>query len=180
MSNIVQITDFKEGEFRIPKTSHQEETLQKYLDRWERHYLIRLFGRELYDAFIANLVSGVPTSQRFVDVFNEFTDQDCDTYILDEIDDDCDCFCDSEGMKIMIQGFIYFHYVRHTFTVNTTNGVKQTKSENSESVQTVSADLISRYNGAVQTYRCIQRRMCKNSDVYPEFKGIVVEEIISV
>ena len=168
MSNIVQLNDFKDGEFRIPKTSGQEDTLQNYLNKYERHYLVRLFGVELYDLFILNLVAGVPSSQRFEDVFNEFVDQD-----------DC-LFCDSQGMKLMLEGFIYFHYVRHTFTRNTTNGVKQTKSENSESLETVSADLTTRYNNAVETYRCIQRRMCNNSDIYPEYNGVIVEEILPI
>ena len=167
MSNIIQLTDFKNGEFRIPKTSWQEETLQDYLDKYERHYLVRLFGVDLYALFIADLLNGEPTSQRFIDVFNEFVDQD-----------DCE-FCDSQGMKLMIQGFIYFHYVRHTFTRNTTNGVKQTKSENSISLETVSSDITTRYNNAVESFRCIQRKMCDEVE-YPEYKGVKVEEILPI
>lgn len=168
MSNIVQLLDFKEGEFRIPKTSWQEDTIQLYLNKYERHYLIRLFGFDLYTLFIDNLLLGVPTAQRFIDVFDSFVDQD-----------DCD-FCDSQGMKEMIEGFIYFHYVRHTFTRNTTNGVKQTASENAISLETVSADLTTRYNNSVQTFRCIQERMCRKSSIYPEFKGVKVEEILPI
>jgi len=166
MSNIIQLNDFKSGEFRIPKTTWQELTLQSYLDKYERKYLIRLFGRELYDLFIANLVGGVPTSQRFIDVFNEFTDQN-----------DCG-FCDSEGMKLMIQGFIYFHYVRRTFTRNTTDGVKQTTAENSVNPDTIFAELSTRFNNAVESFACIQKFMCENSEIYPEYDGVIVEEVI--
>lgn len=166
MSDVIQISDFQKGEYRIPTTSFQEDSLQEYIDKYERHYLIRLFGRELYDLFIADLVSGVPQTQRFVDVFNETTFQD-----------DCD-FCDSYGIKEMLKGFIYFHYVRHTFTRNTTNGVKQTKSENSDSLQNVSSDLVSRHNGSVRILKCIQRIMCDDATLYPEYKGIIVEPIL--
>lgn len=168
MSNIVQLDDFKDGEFRIAKNSWQEDTLQRYIDKYERKYLIRMFGRELYDAFIANLVGGVPTSQRFIDVFQEFTDQD-----------DCG-FYDSQGMKLMIQGFIYFHYTRHTFTRSTTNGTKQTKSENSDTAETVSADLTTRYNNAVESYDSIQHKMCNDSETYPEYEGIKTEEVFPI
>jgi hypothetical protein len=168
MSNIVQTTDFKTGEFRIPKTTFQTETVQKFIDKYERKYLIRLFGRELYDLFIANLVAGVPTSARFLAVFNEFTDEN-----------DCG-ICDSDGMKEMISGFIYFHYVRRTFTRNTTNGVKQTVSENSDSLETVSADLTTRFNDSVNMYECIQKKMCDDPATYPEFNGVLTERILPI
>ena len=57
--------------------------------------------------------------------------------------------------------------------------MKQTKSENSISLETVSSDITTRYNNAVETFRCIQRKMCDEIE-YPEYKGVKVEEILPI
>lgn len=166
--SILQPTDFDNGRFKIPTNSFQELDLLEYINRYELQYLPLLFGVELYELFIANLVAGVPTSQRFEDVFNAFL-----------LQNDCD-YCNSEGMKEMMKAFIYFHYTRDTFTRNTTNGVKQTFSENSVSLDTVSADLTTRYNEGVKTFDCIQRKMCEESETYPEYEGLNLESVLFI
>ena len=166
--SILQITDFDNGRFKIPTNSFQDLDLEDYINKYERYYLPLLFGVELYELFEANLVAGVPTSQRFLDVFNSFL-----------LQSECD-YCNSEGMKEMMKGFVYFHYTRDTFTRNTTNGVKQTISENSVSLDTVSADLTTRYNESVNTFSCIQRKMCLDSETYPEYEGLELENVLLI
>ena len=60
MSDIIQLSNFNDGRFRIPKTTAQKAGVQTYLDDAEDDYLIILFGVELYGLFIADLVAGVP------------------------------------------------------------------------------------------------------------------------
>ena len=166
--SILQITDFDNGRFKIPTNSFQEMDLEDYINKYELKYLPLLFGVELYELFEADLVAGVPQTPRFEDVFNAFL-----------LQTDCD-YCNSEGMKEMMKGFVYFHYTRDTFTRNTTNGVKQTFSENSVSLDTVSADLTTRYNEGVNTFQCIQRKMCDESETYPEYKGLNLENVLFI
>ena len=168
MSNIIQISDFDEGRFEISYNSFQEADLQSFIDLNEVEYLANLLGAELYDLFIADLSAGVPQTQRFIDIYEAFL-----------LQDECD-LCQSRGMKEMLKSFIYFHYVRDTYTRQTTNGVKQTTGENSVSLETVAHDFTSKYNKGVDTYRCIQKKICENLDDYPEYKGIKLDYILPI
>jgi len=168
MSLILQISDFSAGRFKIPTTTFQESDLNDFITKYENQYLVELLGVELFNLFVADLVAGVPVDARFVAIFDAFNDQD-------------DCFlCRSEGMKEMMKAFVYFHYVRDTYTRNTTNGVKQQKAENSISLDAVSGDLTTRFNEGVNSYWCIQRRMCDDSTLYPEFNGVNLEKTLFI
>ncbi len=171
MANIVKESDFDAGRFKMPTNTFQEADLQSYIDKYHRHYLIRLFGIVLYDLFIADLdVNGVPQTQRFTDVYVAFTTQTNGE------------FCDSEGMVEMIKAFIYFHYQRDMVVKATTVGPKRTKSENSVNLDNVSSDLTTRYNEGVNSFDCIQKKMKDDSTTYPEYDGVEddVEKILFI
>lgn len=169
MPNIVQITDFKVGRFKIPTKTYSDNDLQSYIDRYHRHYLIRLLGIELYDLFIADLDPlGVPQDPNYLAFYNPFTIQENG------------CFCDSEGMKEMIKALIYFHYVRDKNTVLTTIGPKQKRGENSQTLDIVSHDITTRYNEGINTYDCIQKKLHDDPTTYPEYDGVVTEKILFI
>ena len=168
MANIIQISDFDAGRFEISYNTYQEADLQSVIDLIEIEYLANLLGAELYQLFIADLVNGVPQQQRFIDIFEPFI-----------LQTDC-ALCQSQGMKEMLKSFIYFHYVRDTYTRQTTNGVKQTTGENSITLETVAHDFTNKYNKGVENYHCIQRKICDEESTYPEYEGIKLEYIISI
>ena len=161
---ILQETDFDNGRFEIPTNTYQDDTLNDYIDRVENYYLPRLFGVELYDLFIADLTPSTPQepqSARFLQIFNPFNDQ---------TDDD---FTQSKGIKVMLQGLVYYTYVRDNVSVVTTGGTKQTSSENATNVAASSVMVDSKYNEAIETYKVIQNYMLNvDPDTYPEFEGI--------
>jgi hypothetical protein len=70
MARFIQVSDFHNGEFLLSTQSDTTE-LQAIIDRLEVEVLQDLMGREMYDAFIADLDTNVfpqaPQEQRFID-----------------------------------------------------------------------------------------------------------------
>jgi len=161
---ILQISDFASGRYKIPVKTSNDAGLTAMIATVESTYLPALFGVELYDLFIADLGIGspqTPSDPRFVQVFRAFNDQTDDFLTR------------SEGMIVMLQGLVYYLYVRDIVTRVTTDGIKATKGENSDNVTAVGKDINSQYNEAILNYKVIQNYMLNvDPDTYPEFAGI--------
>lgn len=158
---IITTDDFNSGSVRIPRNPNQSIDLSEMIDYVEEYYLPRLFGVELYELFIADLVGGVPVTPRFVFVFDPFNDQTNDYFVQ------------SEGIQEMLKDFVYYHYGREQQTRLTTVGAKQVNSENSENRSSIQHDLLQRYNNGMNSYKVIQEYMANiNPDDYPEFNGV--------
>lgn len=161
---ILQVSDFQSGRFRIPVKSVQDASLLEKIDTVESIYLPRLFGVDLFKLFIADLSVGTPqtpSSPRFVKVFDPFIDQN-DEFLTQ-----------SEGIKVMLQGLVYYLYVRDRVTRVTTDGVKVTTGENSDNISAIGHDINSRFNEAILTFKVIQHFMFSvDEDTYTEFEGV--------
>lgn len=150
-------TDCFTGENDISQKCFDD--LIEYITTYEKHYLTRLFGADLYDLFIADLTiidPQIPQTARFIDVFDPFNT------------DDGSCLRVSEGIKLMLTQFIYFHFSRDQAFNNTQIGFVRKISENSEALNYNSSKLVEVYNRAVTNYHSIQWFICDNSTVYPE------------
>jgi len=153
-------TDFI-GYYQIAKpNSHQIGELQSYIDSVEPSVLRDLLGCELYDLFIADLVSGVPQSARFTAIFNAFNL------------DDGDCQYRSLGIKEMLKGFVYYSYVRDSDYFNTISGNVKNNFANSTGTRGVQYGLDERYNVSLDTYDTIQWYINENITNYPEYNGL--------
>tara|TARA_R110002153_G_scaffold32752_15_gene99111 strand:+ start:103 stop:648 length:546 start_codon:yes stop_codon:yes gene_type:complete len=173
MATILKIEDFANGRFVIPINPEQEIDLEMYIELTENKYLPMLFGKDLYDLFKAEIDAnfGVPTSARFEIIFNPFVEQLDWTYYNRLIQSDR--LIQSEGMKIMLMGFVYFQWVRDVVSRVSTVGVERTIGENSENVSSIKNDVDMRFNQSVRSYKAIQKYMvCFAPDDYPEFEGI--------
>lgn len=162
---ILQISDFANGKYVIPVNPMQDTDLQTYINDVEKTYLLQMFGKELYDLFIADLTGSpsVPQSARFIKIFNAFDDQTNDV------------LTSSDGMKEMLKGFVYYIYLRDLVNRASTTGLKKVMSENSTNVNPNWYDLNRRYNEAVQTYNVIQNYMdLIDPNNYTEFKGVIL------
>ena len=161
--SILTIDDFENGRYGIPLNPEQEIDLGLFIDQVELDYLPTLFGKELYDLFIADLalpVAGEPTDARFIKVFNPFIEQP-------------DIFVQSKGIKEMLKGFVYYTYVKDQVSRVMTIGIKKTTGENSENVSAIHHDILCRYNDAIATYCAIQWWMDQEDpETYPEFEGL--------
>jgi hypothetical protein len=154
--SLVLNTDFV-GEWKISQKCADE--LDAYILRYEKIYLVQLLGKELYDLFIADLDAGTPqqpTTQRFIDIYNSFEQ------------DESNCIVVSEGMRLMLIQLIYFHFVRDQAYFNSPVGTVHAKVSASSDPGYNGYNLTSSYNRGIENYRSIQWKILDESATYPE------------
>lgn len=161
---ILQTSDFKEGKFKIPQNSSLcVNELDKYILRYEKKMLVELLGASLATEFINDLIDGVPQTQKFLDIFNEFS------Y---DIDNCSNSIIFSQGIKSILQGFIFFYYMRDFKFARTLNGVVVNESENTRESYNFEWGLSDFYNESINDSLAIQRKIIDNLTDYPTFNGI--------
>lgn len=154
--SIVANTDFV-GEYKISQSCFSE--LDTYIEKFEKEYLCQLLGAELYDLFVADLTIAtpqVPQATRFLDIFNAFNI------------DDSTCVRKSEGMRVMLKQFIYFHYMRDSNFQQTPTGVTRNVQELGEILPYNGWNLVRSFNEGVENYKEIQWYICDNMEDYTE------------
>lgn len=148
--SFLQPSDFKgviaqsNNEFTLPK-------LQAYIDRYEFRYLVDLLGSDFFDEFVADLdtapnitPASVPTSAKFLDIFDAFSLDDGEIVRV------------SEGFKPMLRFFIFFEYARDNQFDFSLTGATKNKFSNAEIARLVSTNANDNYNRGYETYREIQ------------------------
>jgi hypothetical protein len=161
----VTIEDFV-GKYQISTGMYDTDKLQEYIDKYEKQYLIELFGAELYDEFISDLdVSNVPQSPNFLMLFNPFhKNLGMGQLIM------------SDGIQEMLKGFIYFEYVKDLANQMTPLGNVRPTGENSTSISSLGSMMYNRYNTAIKSYRAIQLYILTN---FTQPVGQVVSAVVS-
>ena len=154
MSNIIQIADFAGTQYSLPEQKYI--SYQNYLDKYEKRFLVNLLGADLYDLFIADLVSGVPQTQRFIDIYDAFAIDDNNSVRY------------SEGMKVAALQYVYFYAVRDLSVKKTNTGVVFNNNEVSTGPFYSGYNIVEAYNEAIKNAKEIQWYICDNDDVYPE------------
>jgi len=151
----ITIADFTSGgKYELSTGMYDTERLQAYIDKYEKRYLIGLLGVDLYNDFIAN-----PAQPEYVFIFDAF-----------ELDSDL-CIIISEGMKVMLLGFIYYEYLKDLTNQTTPNGNVRPLGENSGEVSTLYSMMYTRYNESTTTFRAIQHYIMLNRADYTDFNG---------
>ena len=141
---IVTISDFT-GKYQLSTGMYDTAKLQDYIDKYEKRYLIELFGANLYTEFESDLLANVPQSPNFLKVFNPFYENLTFRQLII-----------SDGIKEMLKGFIYFEYSKDLINQMTPYGNVRPISENSEPVSTLYSMIYARYNEAIRSYKAIQ------------------------
>ena len=157
---ILQTSDFV-GNYKVSTSRFTE--LQWYIDNYEKYYLTRLLGADLYTAFIADLTGTtpqIPQTTRFIELFNSFISITSYTSSL----------VISEGIKTMLIQFVYFHYVRNSNQYNSIAGQVVPSNENSGQANYLGTNLIEVYNQGVVNYINIQLLAESDASKYPEIK----------
>jgi len=156
--SILLNTDFT-GKYHIALTKFNDDDLDTYIEKYEKKYLTRLLGVDLYNLFMDELdLNNPPTTPIYKAIFDAFS-----------LDDGCD-IVESNGMKEMLKGFIYFHYIFDNQQQQTPIGTTKQSAENS-SVLNINGLTVMRFNEGVETYRAIQRYIELNSSDYIAFNG---------
>ena len=139
------VQDFT-GKYQLSTGMYDVTKLQDYITKYEKRYLIELFGAKLYDEFMSDLsVLNVPKSPNFLKVFNPFYENVTLRQLII-----------SEGIKEMLKGFVYFEYSKDLINQMTPYGNVRPISENSEPVSTLYSMIYTRYNEAIKSYKAIQ------------------------
>jgi len=166
MGIILTIDSFDFGRYEIALDPEQEQDLELYIDRVEKEYLPKLFGKELYLLFVVDwnaVPAGVPTAMRFKFVFDPLLEQN-----------DC-VMVQSLGIEEMLKGIVYYLFIRDQITRSTTLGVDSFIGENVETKTALQHDTTGRYNEAIDTFKTIQYFMSTyQPEDYPEYKGVDV------
>jgi len=145
------VQDFT-GKYQLSTGMYDVTKLQDYIDKYEKRYLIELFGAKLYDEFISDLnIQNVPKSPNFLKIYNPFYENITFRQLII-----------SEGILEMLKGFIYFEYSKDLINQMTPYGNVRPISENSEPVSTLYSMIYARYNEAIKTYRAIQTYIVTN------------------
>jgi len=90
------------GHFRIAINKHEKTTLESFIERYEKKYLMDLFGPDIYKTFIDDLDGASPQKPQtapFTTIFECF-----------QICTPCGKVFNCDGLKDMLTGFIYFHW----------------------------------------------------------------------
>jgi len=161
---ILTISDFPKGKYELHTGMYDQARIEDYIERYETRYLVQLFGKALYDEFITDLNAGggTPTEARFLKLWEPLF---------------IDCpgrhgVIQSEGIKEMLKGFIYYEYVQDLINQMSSIGNVVPVGENSEKATTLYNTMFARYNEAVKSWRTIQYEICfENPSEYHNFSG---------
>jgi hypothetical protein len=153
--------NFGKGKFELHTGIYTAGEIQIYINRYEKQYLLELLGADLYQLFVADLVNGVPQTQKYIDIWQPFA-----------VDRNLCQINISQGMRDMICGFVYFHYLADKTNQTNMTGNVRPLGENSAVVPGEGSMIFSRYNNSVKTYKAIQQFICDNRNQYREFNGI--------
>ena len=170
MSHIVQISDFK-GFYLIAQGCYGSEQLQLFIDKYEEYYLCKMLGSELSQSLIDDLVDGVPQDPEYLEWFNPF---------CEEVTNSCTCEIEdlqSVGVKNLLTGFIYYHFISTTLINNTPTGNTVYKTDTSEKVDFIAneRDAEKRYNDSVGSFQavCLKLENNRHNKVDYKFLDIV-------
>jgi hypothetical protein len=135
------------GKFELHTGMYVQQKIVDYINRYEKRYLVDLFGQKLYDEFINDIdpLTMEPKSPNFKKLFDPFIE---DVTLYETIT--------SEGVLDMLKGFIYFEYSKDNINQQTVYGNVQQKAENSKIVNTLQTTIYGRYNEATTTFRAIR------------------------
>jgi hypothetical protein len=148
-------SDLFVGKYELHIGMYDQAKLQEYIDIYEPRYLVELFGEKLYNEFISDLnMQGVPKSPNFQFVFNSFY-QNINLHTIIQ----------SDGIKTMLKGFIYFEYLKDTTNQVTPNGMVIPSNENSTTASTLYSMMYARYNEAIRSFKAIQTRIMINQQL---------------
>lgn len=153
---ILSPSDFV-GKYELHTGMYVQSKLQNYIDIYEPMYLKQLFGVDLYNQFIGDLLNNVPQSPNFLTVFNPLSQDLGYSFYSRYGFNELNSMIISQGIKEMLKGFIYFEYAKDLNNQMTPYGNVKPISENSEAVNTLFSMMYTRYNEAINSYRAIQR-----------------------
>ena len=165
MGILINSDDFKTGDTIIAGDAFTIAKITSAISVHEQQILSELLGVELCALFINDLVSGVPASAIYLDIYNAFIKQD-EKFLYYSI-----------GMKELVKKWVRFHFVRTQPQTNTIQG--NTTSPGTIATPSIMSftTLVLDYNIMIESYNSIQYFIEQNLEDYPTYKGIKKESM---
>ena len=158
---MVLVSDFV-GKHQVAVNDFTTPQLTAYIDRYEQRYLIELFGQDLFNLWVID-----PLVAPYYLLTNAFSFQS-----------NCGKVYHSTGIKDMLTGFIYFHYVTDLVARQSVGGAVVKANENSSSASGVQSLAWQRHLESNTTYIAIQEQIKDNLVDYPTFRGVKQKDVI--
>lgn len=159
MGLIVKYKDFQSA-YSFAVHYDIEPLAETEINRYEKEWLIRIFGMEMYEDFVINY----QTDPNYIKLFEDLTVEHWCTFM------GCREFLLSRGLKTCLLGLVYFSLNKNKNFTGTSSGVKQINQDLADSIPLV--NLVNmRYNESINDVNCMQAYMRKKCSEYPLFKG---------
>jgi len=155
---IVVATDFENGKFKAAFNEDTVLDLTACIERYEDRLMSELLGVELFALYTLGVIAVDPI---YTKIQLQFIEQDTWSNLLV-----------SNGVKDMLQGFIWCEYQREIYSQTTTFGSVKNKGENSDNVSFPASMYQIKYLESLTTYDAIQQYILENEAIYPTFKGL--------
>lgn len=165
---IIQTTDFKDNEFALATDlTTTKPLLQATIDTYEKEYIWYLLGKTLGDLFIADIAAGVPTTARFIKIFDPLQEQD-----------DNDTLRISRGIKKILLAAVYYHFIVNNQTEHSQSGITVPNLDTVKKVGFSNAVRAAelKFNELLDSVETIQW-FCDEEDsaTYPEYNGQIID-----
>lgn len=162
---IVSIGDFT-GKYELHTGIYDQAKITDYIAKYEPRYMRELLGAQMYADFVSDLdqQSNEPKSPNFQTLYNPFA-VDVTLYRILE----------SEGIKTMLIGFIYFEYIKDTNNTITPFGNTVSRSELSKLATSLQSLMYNRYNESVRTFMAIREYIVLNWNNFPLGQAVDVQ-----
>lgn len=132
--------------------------IQAYINQYVPKYLYEIFGAKLSALVVQNRNIEETPENRYYRLINGIkTDDDCGTFYT--------------GLKPLLLGLVWFHYVADDKYRQTAGGTKVQDAEVSKGASFDTSFIYEKYNISIDNWKALHRYLCDNKDVYPEFKG---------
>lgn len=162
---IVSIGDFT-GKYELHTGIYDQGKITAYIAKYEPRYMRELLGAQMYTDFVSDLdqQTNEPKSPNFQTLYNPFA-VDVNLYRILE----------SEGIKEMLLGFIYFEYTKDTSNTMTPFGNTVSRSELSKLATSLQSLMYNRYNESVRTFMAIREYILLNWNDFPLGQAVDVQ-----
>lgn len=155
---IVSNSDFV-GKYALALTQYNVDLIDSYISRYEPYYLNQLLGANLNNLLQAELlVNNPPTTPIYKIIYDPLT-YDFYPQVISTL-----------GIKEMLIGFIYYHYILDKQQNQTPIGTTYPNAENSN-VLTLNSITINRFNESIESFKGIQQYIQDHISDYPTYNG---------
>jgi len=165
---LLATSDFETGKFKIADagSNTSKAAVTTAITRFEKTYILKLFGKVLGEAIITYIQASNPTPDaNFDKVIASFFEQN-DNFICGNK------VYESRGLKEFLQAAIYYEYLLDTATTNTQAGQGEINAEVlTKTINTQIRQAEKIFNEYLETIEAIQWWCSDNSTDYPDFAG---------